>query len=119
RHTINAQLHLAHATLDDVRTEKLRVDAMRELGRALALNPDNQAAFDTLMRALTAAPGQLPPEAEAELAAASRRDHARREDARPRLPDLATRSARRALPGREQRQRVARPERRARGARDL
>ncbi|MCA9626219.1 MAG: protein kinase [Myxococcales bacterium] len=77
RHTINAQLHLAHATLDDVRTEKLRVDAMRELGRALALDPDNQAAFDTLMRALTAAPGQLPPEAEAELASASRRDHAR------------------------------------------
>ncbi|MGE0322901.1 MAG: serine/threonine-protein kinase [Polyangiaceae bacterium] len=77
RHTINAQLHLAHATLEDVRTEKLRVEAMRELGRALALNPDNQAAFDTLMRALTAAPGQLPPEAEAELAAASRRDHAR------------------------------------------
>ncbi len=77
RHTITAQLHLAHATLDDFRTEKLRVEAMRELGRALALNPDNQAAFDTLMRALTAAPGQLPPEAEAELAAASRRDHAR------------------------------------------
>lgn len=76
-HMIRAQLQLAHATLDSSRAEFMRVDAIRELGRALALNPDNQAASDTLMRALSAAPGKLTAKAEAELAAAGNRDHAR------------------------------------------
>lgn len=77
RHMIRAQLQLAHATLDNSRSESLRVDAIRELGRALALDPDNLAASDTLMRALTASPGKLTAQAEAELAQAGNRDHAR------------------------------------------
>jgi serine/threonine-protein kinase len=42
---------------------------MRELGAALALEPSNEDAVRTLMRVLLDAPGELPPEAEAELQA--------------------------------------------------
>jgi hypothetical protein len=42
---------------------------MRELGAALALEPSNADALRTLMRVLLEAPGELPPEAEAELQA--------------------------------------------------
>jgi len=46
-----------------------RARGMRELGAALALEPSNEDALRTLMRVLLEAPGELPPEAEAELRA--------------------------------------------------
>ncbi|MGO9838099.1 MAG: serine/threonine-protein kinase [Polyangiaceae bacterium] len=49
--------------------EPERARGMRELGAALALEPSNADALRTLMRVLLEAPGDLPPEAEAELQA--------------------------------------------------
>ena len=56
-------------------TSSARVEAGREIGRALGLDPGNTGALRTLMRLLTEVPQQLPPEAQAEL---DRRWHERR-----------------------------------------
>jgi eukaryotic-like serine/threonine-protein kinase len=53
-----------------------RRTAMREVGRALALDPDNRAALGTMVELLTTAPETLPPEVTRELQASSR-DHLR------------------------------------------
>jgi serine/threonine-protein kinase len=44
-----------------------RREAMREIGRALALDPDNGTALTTLMRLLTTPPTTVPPEVRGEL----------------------------------------------------
>ncbi len=54
-----------------------RVRGLRELGAALALEPSNEDAVQTLMRVLLEAPGELPPEAEAELRMIDREDRLR------------------------------------------
>ncbi|HEX7668808.1 MAG TPA: protein kinase, partial [Polyangiaceae bacterium] len=57
--------------------EAARARGLRELGAALALEPSNEDAMQTLMRVLLDAPTDLPPEAEAELVAMERRDRIR------------------------------------------
>jgi serine/threonine protein kinase len=49
-----------------------RSRAMREVGRALAFDPDNAAALRTLVRMLTEPPGELPPEALDDMRSAER-----------------------------------------------
>ena len=51
-------------SLDDRRT------AMREVGRALALDPDNEAALESMVGLLTEPPSELPPEVRVELSRA-------------------------------------------------
>jgi len=63
--------------------ENARVDAGREIGRALGLDPSNKRAMQTLMRLLTEVPAQLPAAARAEL---DRAWYARRR----RTPELST-----------------------------
>src|SRR5262249_56919119 len=60
----------------DARFEYRR-HAMREIGRALALDPDSGLATDALMKLLAQPPPQLPPEVETELEQ-SNRDQIRR-----------------------------------------
>jgi hypothetical protein len=57
--------------------EAARARGLQELGAALALEPSNEDAMQTLMRVLLEAPAELPPEAEAELEAMERRDRIR------------------------------------------
>jgi serine/threonine-protein kinase len=68
-----------HATLAEqalTRTDdNARVDAARDIGRALGLDPSNTRAMRTLMRLLTEIPAKLPAAAEVEL---ERAWHARR-----------------------------------------
>jgi serine/threonine-protein kinase len=49
-----------------------RARALREAGRALALDPDNAAATDVLKRLLVQPPAELPPEVTAEVAESER-----------------------------------------------
>lgn len=53
-----------------------RARAMRELSRALALEPSNEEAAGLLMQWVVAMPSELPPEAEAEIKEVERRDRA-------------------------------------------
>lgn len=68
-----AEAHAARA-LDAERREQAgeggldeRRTAMREVGRALALDPDNATALGAMMRMLTTPPRQVPPEVRAEM----------------------------------------------------
>ncbi len=60
-----ASAHVENARAIDMRTPKGRAEAMRELGRALALDPSHEDALRTLSRALTDLPDEVPPEAQA------------------------------------------------------
>jgi eukaryotic-like serine/threonine-protein kinase len=55
--------------------EKSRREALREAGRALALDPDNERAFGALQKVFTAPPREMPAEVSAELDATERRRH--------------------------------------------
>ena len=57
--------------------EAERVRGLRELGSALALEPSNEETLGTLMRFLLEPAGDLPPQAEAELAELVNRDRPR------------------------------------------
>ena len=59
-----ASAHVEKASAMDTRTPKGRAEAMRELGRALALDPSHEAALRALARALTDLPDEVPPEAQ-------------------------------------------------------
>jgi len=48
--------------LESVGTIEMRRTAMREIGRALALDPENARAIEVMTRLLTEAPSELPPE---------------------------------------------------------
>ncbi len=72
RHTLNAQLALAHAMSGAGEAERAR--GMRELSLALALDPSHEGAMATLMRVLLDPSTELPPEAEAELMEVNRLD---------------------------------------------
>jgi eukaryotic-like serine/threonine-protein kinase len=73
--------HLANATalLEEGTGKNPRAEALRELGRAVALQPDNAPALDMMARLLVEAPEVLPPDAEREML--STRSRARREAA--------------------------------------
>ncbi len=60
-----ASAHVEKAAAIDMRTPSGRADAMRELGRALALDPSHEPALRALARALTDLPDEVPPEARA------------------------------------------------------
>lgn len=77
RHTLAAQVSLARATLDDEGQEGFRAQALQELGKAIALNPQNENAREAMMKALLAAPGRLPQAEEAQLRGAGSQDYAR------------------------------------------
>lgn len=64
-------------TIDATTENERRAEAIREVGRALALDPDNDDALHTMVGLLATAPRELPPEARAEIEA-SRRAAARR-----------------------------------------
>ena len=64
-----AQEHVVTATTLASR-DGAAVEALREVGRALALDPANAAALQLLHRLLSAPPDEIPPSAEAELDAA-------------------------------------------------
>jgi serine/threonine-protein kinase len=60
-----ASAHVDRAAAIDMRTAAGRAEAMRELGRALALDPSHEAALRALARALTDLPDEVPAEAQA------------------------------------------------------
>ncbi|MFN7697870.1 MAG: serine/threonine-protein kinase [Deltaproteobacteria bacterium] len=62
-----ASAHVERASAADMATPGGRAQAMRELGRALALDPSHEAALRALARALTNLPDEVPPEARAAL----------------------------------------------------
>src|SRR5205823_603741 len=80
RRAEQAQLHAGRALelAARARTERgtgfeSRRQAMREVGRALALDPDNRAATAAMMNLLTEPPAQLPPEVVLEQERSNRR----------------------------------------------
>jgi len=84
RRAQQAEIHARAAVelAERARTERdarfeYRRHAMREIGRALALDPDSGLATDALMKLLAQPPPQLPPEVETELEQ-SNRDQIRR-----------------------------------------
>ncbi len=70
RHVHDAREHARRALEggDDV----ARASALRDAGRAIALDPENRAAVEVLARLVVQPPTQLPPEARAELEASER-----------------------------------------------
>jgi serine/threonine-protein kinase len=80
RHSTAAREALAKASDSGADAQAARSLALREIGSALALNPSNIDALRTMARLLMDVPEDVPPEAAAELHAASataRRDAAR------------------------------------------
>ena len=69
RHTVQAQLEMAHARAGGSDADTRRAKAMREVSTALALDPSNDNARATMIRLLTELPEEMPAAAEAELAA--------------------------------------------------
>lgn len=80
-----AEGHVAKARAVDVSRPEGRSDALRELGRALALDPTHESALAAIGPLLTELPAEVPPEARAVLAersAARTRDAIRSNGAR-------------------------------------
>jgi serine/threonine-protein kinase len=77
KHTQTAMREVELAGGSGAQCEAHRTRALQELGAALALEPTNRGALQTLLEVLLAAPAELPPQAEAELRAVDRRDRAR------------------------------------------
>jgi hypothetical protein len=77
QHSDAATLAFAAAARAGDAGEPDRVRGLRELGAALALEPSNEDTLRTLMRVLFDPPGELPPEAQAELKALENRDRPR------------------------------------------
>jgi eukaryotic-like serine/threonine-protein kinase len=76
-HARAAKQALASARINPADSDALSATAMRELGASLALDPTNQEALDTMLKVLLQPSQELPPEAEAELLAVTRRDRIR------------------------------------------
>jgi serine/threonine-protein kinase len=76
-HADAAALAFAAAAKAGAGGESEGVRGLRELGAALALEPSNEATLGTLMRILLEPAGELPPQAEAELAELVNRDRPR------------------------------------------
>ncbi len=75
-HVEAAEHAFAKASAGGEGAEAERVTGMRELGAALALEPTNEEASQTLLRVLLQDPKQLPPEAEEALHQVDLRDRA-------------------------------------------
>ncbi len=67
RHAATARELAAAAKTENSPGFEQRRSAMRELGRALALDPENQAALDALVQLMADPPRRLPSEVETEL----------------------------------------------------
>ena len=74
RHAAEAATLAERAIADG--SEKLRSDALREVGRALALDPDNTRARASLVQLLTEPPRALPKEVEGDLERVTRESSA-------------------------------------------
>lgn len=70
-HVVLATEALAKATGVGEAAQAARATALREVGQALALDPSNPEALQTIARLLTNVPDEVPREAESELAAAA------------------------------------------------
>ncbi len=70
-HVASATAALAKAQGAGEAAQAARSVALREVGQALALDPSNPEALQTIARLLTEVPSEVPREAEAELAAAA------------------------------------------------
>lgn len=70
RHVRDAREHARRAL--EAGDDAARTHALRDAGRALALDPENPDATDVLARLLVQPPAELPPEAQHEVAAAER-----------------------------------------------
>jgi serine/threonine-protein kinase len=68
-----AEALLRSAAAGGAAYEKARSRAMRELGHALALDPDNAAARTSMIRILTEPPGEVPPEVDEAMEAAAQK----------------------------------------------
>jgi len=68
RHAESARDAADRARTEDSPGFEQRRDALREVSRALALDPSNSLALDTLVRLMTEQPRRLPPEVAIELA---------------------------------------------------
>jgi serine/threonine-protein kinase len=71
-HAQRATEAMARAEAEPMQMVAHRKTAMREVGRALALDPQNQAALRTMLDVLTRAPKQIPPEVEQGMAEVER-----------------------------------------------
>jgi serine/threonine protein kinase len=75
-HLKKARQALARASQRGGDAEAHRVEGMRELGRAVALDPSDEGALRTITEIVLAPAGDLPPDALAEASTAERRDRA-------------------------------------------
>jgi serine/threonine protein kinase len=64
--------HVDQALRGGDRAARARSQALREIGRAVALDPTNAEAVSTLMRLMTETPREMPPEARATMIAETR-----------------------------------------------
>ncbi|MCA9598684.1 MAG: serine/threonine protein kinase [Myxococcales bacterium] len=76
-HIDEAERALAEAARGEPDADAKRARAMREITRALALDPSHDAAMGLLMQWVSEAPTDLPPDAEAALKEVERQDRAR------------------------------------------
>lgn len=76
-HLDKARVALERATAGGPESEEARAAGLRELSRALALDPTDRSAFELLMEILGAPSPELPPEAKAELLAVEMEDRRR------------------------------------------
>ncbi|HSQ65034.1 MAG TPA: serine/threonine-protein kinase [Polyangiaceae bacterium] len=75
-HLAAARAALARAADGGPEAEQHRAEGIRELGRAVALDPSDEGALRTISEIVLAPPERLPPEARAELKAVELRDRA-------------------------------------------
>ena len=71
-HVMAAGAHADRALTGDKDATRARSLALREIGRAVALDPTNSEAVTTLMRLMTETPAEMPPEARAAMQAETR-----------------------------------------------
>jgi serine/threonine-protein kinase len=76
-HLDKARRALERATEGGPESEEARATGLRELSRALALDPTDRSAFELIMQILGAPSPELPPEAKAELLAVEMQDRRR------------------------------------------
>ena len=71
-HAARAKAMAAQSASGDAGADNARSEALRMVGRALALDPQNAEALRTMVELLTKPPSEMPPEAMAEMAAEER-----------------------------------------------
>jgi serine/threonine-protein kinase len=76
-HLEKARVALEGAAQGGAERNSMRAVGLRELSRALALDPSDRSAFELIMQIIGAPTSELPPEADAELKAVEMRDRQR------------------------------------------